>query len=99
MSFWKSLFGGRGAASDAAGAGAVQRREEYNGFTIEATPYPEGGQYQVAGTIRREIDGQLKEHKFVRADRFATLEDAVSVSMLKARQIVDQVGARMFEPR
>ena len=38
----------------------------------------------------------LKEHRFVRADRFAALDDAVEVSLRKGQQIVDEQGERIF---
>lgn len=94
MSFWKSLFGG-GSRKDSAPARPV-RSAEYNGFRIAAMPYPEAGQFQVAGVISKEIDGIVKERKFVRADRFGSLDDAAEFSLTKARQIIDQQGDRMF---
>lgn len=91
MSFWKSLFGG-GAVEEAKPSDPV----EYNGFTIRAAPYKAEGQYQTAGIITKDIGGVPKEHKFIRADRHASLDDAVEFSLSKARQIVDQQGERMF---
>jgi hypothetical protein len=38
----------------------------------------------------------VKEHKFIRADRFASREDAVEVTIRKARQLIDQQGERIF---
>jgi len=58
--------------------------------------YKDQGQYQTAGIITKEIGGVAKEHKFIRADRHASYEDAVEFSLGKARQIVDQQGDRMF---
>jgi hypothetical protein len=92
MSFWKSLFGGGSSESAVKESAPV----EYNGFTIRAAPYKAEGQYQTAGTITKEIGGVVKEHKFIRADRHAGYDDAVEFSISKARQIVDQVGERMF---
>ena len=92
MSFWKSLFGG-GATESAEKASAPV---EYNGYMISAAPYKAEGQYQTAGTITKDIGGVVKEHKFVRADRHASYDDAVEFSLSKARQIVDQSGERMF---
>lgn len=92
MSFWKSLFGGGSSAS----AEKASEPVDYNGFTIRAAPYKEQGQYQTAGVITKEVGGTLKEHKFVRADRHASYDDAVEFSLAKARQIVDQNGERMF---
>jgi len=92
MSFWKSLFGGGSSESEAKASAPV----EYNGFTIRAAPYKSEGQYQTAGSITKEVGGVTKEHKFVRADRHASYDDAVEFSLGKARQIVDQQGDRMF---
>ena len=92
MSFWKSLFGGGASESEAKPSDPV----DYNGFTIRAAPYKAEGQYQTAGTITKDVGGVVKEHKFIRADRHASYEDAVSFSLSKARQIVDQQGERMF---
>jgi hypothetical protein len=93
MSFWKSLFGG---SSQSAGEGKPSEPVDYNGFTIRAAPYKAEGQYQTAGVITKEVGGTLKEHKFIRADRHASYDDAVEFSLGKARQIVDQQGERMF---
>jgi hypothetical protein len=92
MSFWKSLFGGGATES----AEKASEPVEYNGFTIRAAPYKAEGQYQTAGTITKDVGGVVKEHKFVRADRHASYDDAVEFSLSKARQIVDQSGDRMF---
>ncbi len=96
MSFLKKLFGG-GAAKEAAPA----KTAEHKGFTIAAAPYKEAGQYQTAGVISKEVGGIRKEHRFVRADRFAALEDAADHALVKGRQIVDEQGERMFagQPR
>jgi hypothetical protein len=92
MSFWKSLFGGGASASPAPPAPG----EDYKGFTIRATPMAVGGEYQLSGQIEKEIDGELKVHKFVRADRMSSREDAVTFALAKARLIVDEQGERMF---
>ena len=92
MSFWKSLFGGGATES----AEKASEPVEYNGFTTRAAPYKAEGQYQTAGTITKDVGGVVKEHKFVRADRHASYDDAVEFSLSKARQIVDQSGERMF---
>ena len=95
MSFWKSLFGGGASSSDPAAAKVV-KQIDYKGFTIAARPYAEGGQYQVSGAITKEIDGALKSHKFVRADRFTTVDDAADSMITKAQQLIDQQGDRIF---
>lgn len=91
VSFLKKLFGG--AASTAP---EVAPAEEYNGFTLQPTPYQEAGQWQMCGIIAKDIAGVRKEHRFVRADRFPSREDAVEFTLQKARQIVDLNGERLF---
>ena len=94
MSFLKRLFGGGGESS---AAPQSIKEIEHKGFTIRATPYKsDGGQYQTCGVVSREVDGVMKEHKFVRADRFATLDDAVDVSLRKGQQLVDEQGDGLF---
>jgi hypothetical protein len=99
MSFLKKLFG-LGAASDQAAGQPADNKpaasEEHNGYTIHATPYQEAGQWQMCGVIEKEIGGEMKSHRFIRADRFAGKEDAVSLTLMKARQIIDQNGDRLF---
>jgi hypothetical protein len=85
-----SWFGGSGGGSGAPADAAPAASIEYKGFTIRATPYQEEGQYQTAGVIAQELDGVLKEHRFVRADRYAALDDAVAFTLAKGRQIVDE---------
>lgn len=93
MSFFKRLFGGGGQASaETKAAGET----EHKGFVIRATPFKQDGQYQTCGVISKEIDGVVKEHKFIRADRFASLEDVVSITLNKGRQLVDEQGEKLF---
>jgi hypothetical protein len=96
MSFLKSLFG-LGGKEQASGPAAATKEAEHKGFIIHATPYRDGGQFQTAGTISKEIGGEMKEYKFVRADRFATIEEAADLSLSKGRQIIDEQGDRMFK--
>jgi hypothetical protein len=94
MSFWSALFGGRGAAAE-----KVSDPVEYKGYVIRAAPYKNNGQYQTAGVITREIGGVRKEHRFIRADAYASYDDAVNFTLNKARQIVDLQGDRIFAER
>ena len=94
MSFWKKLFGG-GPVEETEGTQAAP--EEYKGFIIRAAPFKSEGQFQTAGVIEKEIAGVRREHKFIRADRHPSHDDAVSFSLSKARQLVDEQGERMFD--
>ncbi len=93
MSFLKNLFGGGGGSS---APSAPPPGEEYKGFTIRATPLPVGSEYQLAGQIEKDVGGELKVHKFVRADRMSSRDDAVSFAIAKGRLIVDEQGEGMF---
>ena len=95
MSFWKSLFGG-GSSAPSEPAGPV-RTEEHEGYTIEASPLRDGDQFVVAGTISREIGGERRVHKFIRADRSPGIDDAAEMTVRKAKQIIEQSGERMFD--
>ncbi|RUT35019.1 hypothetical protein EMQ25_03435 [Arsenicitalea aurantiaca] len=93
MSFWKKLLGGGDDPQVATGQGP---EESYKGFTIRASLLPAGSEFQLAGTIEKEIDGVLKRHDFVRADRFSSKEDAQQLTLVKGRQIIDEQGERIF---
>ena len=92
MSFFSALFG-RGKPAPTA---KLSDPIEYKGFVIRAAPYKNNGGYQTAGTIERDVDGVNKQHRFIRADSYASYDDAVSFTLNKARQIVDLQGERMF---
>jgi hypothetical protein len=94
MSFFKKLFGSGSASSGADAAPAASA--EHGGFMIKATPYQDGGQWQMCGVIEKDIGGELKSHRFIRADRFPDREQAAEFTMAKARQIIDQMGERVF---
>ncbi|MFE0014907.1 HlyU family transcriptional regulator [Mesorhizobium sp. NPDC059054] len=95
MSFLKRLFGG-GGSSEPEAPGKAVKEIEHKGFTIAATPYKADGQYQTCGVISKEIDGVVKEHRFIRADRFAGLDDAVDITLKKGVQLIDEQGERIF---
>ena len=93
MSFWKRLFGIGG--SGASGSFAGESRE-YDGHVIYAEPVKDNGQWRLAGRITKDIEGETKEHKFVRADLFSSREDAVSLAFQKGELIIRQMGTSLF---
>ena len=93
MSFFKALFGRSSTPEAPQEAPSL----EHKGFLIKAKPFKADGQYQLAGTIEKEVEGTLKEASFIRVDRFPALEDAVQFTLSKGRQIVDEQGERMFK--
>ncbi len=92
----KSLFGGgEGEAAPAAAADHV----EYNGFHIEPAPQRREGGWNTAGRIIKMIDGEEKEHHFIRVDTHSSQDDAISFSVVKARQIIDEQVDLLFQTR
>ena len=96
MSFWKKLFGG-GDAVDTAPAGDKTLGEEaYKGFLIKAIEMRVGSEYQLAGTIEKDVGGELKTYKFIRADRMGSKDDLIALALSKGRQIIDEQGEQIF---
>jgi hypothetical protein len=93
MSWFTKLFGGGGSENDSA---KTSKSLEHKGFMIEAKPYKEGGQFQLAGVISKEVDGVRREHRFVRADRFTSSDEAAEIALSKGRQIIDEQGEKIF---
>lgn len=99
--FLKGLFGGGQAADgEAGGEGAAPRigpeGVEYKGFQIHPAPRRQGGQWLIAGVIRKEVAGEAREHAFIRADTFGSRDDAAAMAVEKAKLIIDERGDRVF---
>ena len=86
------FLGGDSRASEASAAPAV----EYKGYRIIPTPYRARDQFQTAGTIEKDTADGVKSHAFVRADTYASWDDAVAFTLTKAKQIIDLQGDRLF---
>jgi hypothetical protein len=91
MSWLKKIFGGGEGLGSSAGAA-----QEYKGFSIVPTPIKESGQWRLSGLISKEIDGVMKEHKFIRADLFSSKDEAEQFAVSKAQLIIDQSGEGIF---
>ncbi len=96
MSFLKKLFGGGSSAAKEPAGDAVLGEESYKGFLIKAIEMRAGSELQLAGTIEKDIGGELKSYKFVRADRMTSKDDLVTLALSKGRQIIDEQGERIF---
>ena len=89
---WSRLTAATGAATDGPPIPAV----EYKGYRIRPAPYLANSQYQTAGSIEKDTPEGLKEHTFIRADTYASRDDAITFTISKAKQIIDQQGDRIF---
>ena len=93
MSFLKKLFGGgEGAAKPSKTAASV----DYNGYKITPAPVKDNGQFRLAGTIAKDIDGIEKSHMLIRADTFPSKEAAEEATLRKARYVIDEQGDAIF---
>ena len=94
MGFFSNLFGGGSSGPKAAPVAATETIE---GVLVEATPMPEGGQFRLAARLTKEIGGETREHTLIRADLFQSREEAASMAMQKARQVIREQGDRLFD--
>lgn len=99
MSFFKKLFGLGGSGGGKPADESSAPTQEHEGYTIRATPFEDGGRFQLCGVITKEIEGEIKEHRFIRADKLGSMEDAVSMTFFKGRQIIEQMGEDVFRQR
>jgi len=95
MSFWKNLFGGGSSKAEPEGD-KVLGEESHKGFLIKAIEMKAGSELQLAGTIEKEIGGELKTYRFVRADRMSSRDDLIVLAIAKGRQIIDEQGEAIF---
>jgi len=91
MSIISWLFG-----SKPSGGEAPQVSVEHEGYTITPTPIPEGGQFRLCGVISKNIDGELRKHRLVRADMLPSVEVANEFTIRKAKQAISEQGDRLF---
>ena len=88
-SLWSRLVGRGGTA-------AAEEAIEYNFYRIRPAPYRRMGQYQTCGVIEKELGGEIKEHRFIRAEMHPTRKAAIAFSIAKAKQLIDEQGDRLF---
>lgn len=87
--FLKRLFG---SAANENEPQSDEPDEVYKEVELFARPVKEGGQWRIAGMIRKRVDGTVVERKFVRADLLPDADAAKTATIGKAKLIVDQNG-------
>ena len=90
MSLLSKLFGGSASTPNT-------EPEEYEGYTIAPEPIKEGGSFRVGARIEKEIGGEVKTHRMIRADTFESADAASEASLAKAKSLIDQQGERIFD--
>ncbi|MEO5807479.1 HlyU family transcriptional regulator [Devosia sp.] len=97
MSFLKKLFGGGESKPKTEAGDVVLGEDAYKGFTIKAIQMRVGSELQLAGLIEKDIAGELKIYRFVRADRMSSKDDLIMLALGKGRQIIDEQGVGIFK--
>ena len=69
---------------------------QYKGFNVSVKPRTVDGGYGVGGVISKEINGQLLEQPFIRADSMASKDVCIEVTTNKAKMTIDQMGDSLF---
>lgn len=67
-----------------------------DGFSVIPTPMREGGSFRIAGTILFEDNGVQQSRPFIRADSFQGQDEAISATVNKAQQIINEQGQGIF---
>ena len=88
MGFFSKLFGSKEKTEQA----AVVEPVEYKGFNIYQEALAESGQYRVAGRIEKEIDGEVKSHRFIRSDVVSNKNDAERTNAEKISNVYRSNG-------
>ncbi|MCG8508187.1 MAG: HlyU family transcriptional regulator [Rhodospirillales bacterium] len=96
--FFSRLFGGGGNGKGGADGTPLGEAVDYQGYSIQPVAKQQGGQWLTAGVISKEIDGEVREHRFIRADTHSDKDDAAAMAIEKGKRIVEEQGERMFEP-
>ena len=93
---WRGLVGRRWASpASQPSFNAI----DYKSFRIRPVPYQSEGGYQTAGVIEKDFPDGPREHRFIRAEKHPSRDDAATFAVAKGRQIIDQQGDRVFDPR
>jgi hypothetical protein len=93
-SFFSRLFG-RSPTGDAPEPVSGET-ETYGDCRIRATPMKEGSQFRLSGVIEKDVDGQVLQRNFIRADMFSSPDEASAAALRKAHQIIDEHGRSLF---
>lgn len=89
MGWLTGLFGGKAESNE---VDATFESTEYQGFTIQPQPMEEGGQYRVSALISKDD----QEHRFIRSDVIPTQDECVSLTLIKAKKLIDEQGESIF---
>jgi hypothetical protein len=90
MALLSRLFGSKPSSVPEA------KPEDYEGFTISPEPVKEGSRWRIAARIEKDVAGERKVHQLIRADVVDGYDEACSMSVRKAKQMIDEQGEGIF---
>ncbi|MEN0079737.1 MAG: HlyU family transcriptional regulator [Pseudomonadota bacterium] len=90
MSLFSKLFGG------GTGSEKGPEPELHEGYRIFAEPAKDAGGFRIGARIELDVEGETKVHQMIRADVCPSAEEAMRVSLLKAKALIDQQGESIF---
>lgn len=93
-SIFSKLFGSSNAGGEDT---PVEEPVEHQGLWVVAEPIKEGGQYRTAGFIEKRDGDAVQRVQFIRADNHTTRESAVTHSIQKGKQIIDEQGNAVLQ--
>lgn len=93
LKFLSKIFSG---GDEKQPAGSDIAPTEYNGFTIQPCPQKDSSGWSTEAIVSREIDGEVKTHRFIRADKSGDQEGAVTLILSKSKMTIDQLGNHIF---
>ena len=91
LEFLRKLGGSRDET-----ASSAEDSVDYNGFAILPAPRKHKDGWRIQGVISKEIDSERKEHAYIRADTYASRDDAVAATVSKGKRIIDEQGEAIF---
>ncbi len=94
--FLRRLTGGDSAET---APGARGPAVAYQGYAIHPAPRRQGSQWLTAGLITKAYPDGAKEHYFIRAETHPSQDDASAFAVVKAKQIIDERGDKLFTDR
>ena len=69
----------------------------YKEFRIYPAPVREAAGHRVAARIEKDFADGVKVHQMGRADTLASLDEAMALSLSKAKSAIDQLGDTLFD--
>lgn len=94
--FLGKLLGGSSDGQSGGGERVEADSVEYSGFSIVPAAARMGGHWQVAATIKKEIDGELQRFELIRADTHTDVAECQNHALQKAKRVIDEQGDKLF---